>query len=42
MYNGEILIIVGILKHVMDSAAEAEVGGLFFNVQNASILRTTL
>ena len=42
MHNCEILTIAGTLKHVMDSAAEAEAGGLFANAQNESILRITL
>ena len=29
--NGAILVISNILKHVMSSAAESELGGLFFN-----------
>ena len=42
LHNGTILTIAGILKHAMASAAEAEVCGLFINVQNEAILITTL
>jgi hypothetical protein len=40
--NGEILIISTVLKHVMSSAAEAEIGAVFINAKEGSILRTTL
>jgi hypothetical protein len=40
--NGAVLTISGILKHVMSSAAEAEVAGLFVNAKEGEILRTTL
>ncbi len=40
--NGAVLIISGILKHVMSSAAEAEVAGLFVNAKESEILHTTL
>jgi hypothetical protein len=40
--NGAILIIIMILKHVMSSAAEAEIGSVFLNAKEATILRTTL
>jgi hypothetical protein len=40
--NGVILIISAILKHVMSSAAEAEIGSVFLNTKEATILRTTL
>ena len=42
MYNGIILTIAKNLKHIMASAEEAEIGGIFFNMKNAAILRTTL
>ena len=40
--NGAVLTISGIIKHVMSSAAEAEVAGLFINAKEGEILRTTL
>jgi hypothetical protein len=40
--NGPILTISVILKHVMSSAAKAEVPGLFVNAKEGEILRTTL
>jgi hypothetical protein len=40
--NGEILIISKVLKHVMSSAAEAEIGAVFINSKERSVLRTTL
>jgi hypothetical protein len=40
--NDAILIISKILKHVMSSAAEAEIGSVFLNAKEATILRTTL
>jgi hypothetical protein len=40
--NGAILIISTILKHVMSSAAEADIGSVFLNAKEATILRTTL
>jgi hypothetical protein len=40
--NGVILIISTILKHVMSSAAEAEIGSVFLNTKEAKFLRTTL
>jgi hypothetical protein len=40
--NGEILIISKVLKHVMSSAAEAEVGAVFINAKEGAVLRTTL
>jgi hypothetical protein len=40
--NGAVLTISGILKHVMSSAAEAYVAGLFVNAKEGEILRTTL
>jgi hypothetical protein len=35
--NGEILIISKVLKHVMSSAAEAEIGAVFYKCQGRSI-----
>jgi hypothetical protein len=40
--NGAILIIIKILKHVMSSAAEAEIGAVFINAKEGAVLRTTL
>jgi hypothetical protein len=40
--NGAILIISMILKHVMSSAAEAEIGSVFLTAREATILRTFL
>lgn len=41
-HNGAIHIVSKILRNVMASAAEAEVGGLFVNGQDGAFLRTTL
>jgi hypothetical protein len=40
--NGVILIIGKVLKHVMSSAAEAEIGAVFINAKEGAVLRTTL
>jgi hypothetical protein len=40
--NGEILIISKVLKHVMSSAAEAEIGAVFIYAKEGAVLRTTL
>ncbi len=40
--NGAILDIAKILKHVVSSAAEAEVGATFLNGKEAVVIRTTL
>jgi hypothetical protein len=40
--NGAILIIRKVLKHVMSSAAEAEIGAVFINAKEGAVLRTTL
>jgi hypothetical protein len=40
--NGGILIISTVLKHVMSSAAEAEIGAVFINAKEGAVLRTTL
>lgn len=42
MMNGAVLVISQILKNVMASAAEAEVGGLFVNGQEGLPIRTAL
>jgi hypothetical protein len=36
------LIISKVLKHVMSSAAEAEIGAVFINTKEGAVLRTTL
>jgi hypothetical protein len=40
--NGAILIISKVLKHVMSSASEAEIGAVFINAKEGPVLRTTL
>jgi hypothetical protein len=40
--NGAILIISKVLKHVMSSTAEAEIGAVFINAKEGAVLRTTL
>jgi hypothetical protein len=40
--NGAILIISKVLKHVMSSAAEAEIGAVFINAKEGPVLCTTL
>jgi hypothetical protein len=40
--NGAILIVSKVLKHVMSSAAEAEIGAVFINAKEGAVLRTTL
>jgi hypothetical protein len=40
--NGAILIISKVLKHVMSSAAEAEIGAVFINAKEGAVLRATL
>jgi hypothetical protein len=39
--KGAILIISKVLKHVMSSAAEAEIGAVFINAKEGAVLRTT-
>ena len=41
-FNGPIYVLAKIIKAVMESAAEAEVGGLYMNAQELSPMRTTL
>jgi hypothetical protein len=36
------LIVSKVLKHVMSSAAEAEIGAVFINAKEGAVLRTTL
>jgi hypothetical protein len=40
--NGAILIISTVLKHVMSSAAEAEIGAVFLNAKEGAVLHKTL
>jgi hypothetical protein len=40
--NGAILIVSKVLKHVMSSAAEAEIVAVFINAKEGAVLRTTL
>jgi hypothetical protein len=40
--DGEILIIGTVLKHIMSSAAEAEIGAVFINSKEGAFLCTTL
>ena len=40
--NGAVLVNANIIKHVMSSAAEAELGGLFFNMKDAVPIRVAL
>jgi hypothetical protein len=40
--NGAILIISKVLKRVMSSEAEAEIGAVFINAKEGAVLRTTL
>jgi hypothetical protein len=40
--NSAILIISKVLKHVMSSAAEAEIEAVFINAKEGAVLRTTL
>jgi hypothetical protein len=42
LINGAILIISKVLKHVLSSAAEAEIGAVFINSKEGAVLRTTL
>jgi hypothetical protein len=40
--NGAILIVSKVIKHVMSSVAEAEIGEVFINAKEGAVLRTTL
>jgi hypothetical protein len=40
--NGAILIISKVLKQVMSSAAKAEIGAVFINAKEGTVLRATL
>jgi hypothetical protein len=39
---GQFMIVINVLKHVMSSAAEAEIGAVFINAKEGAVLRTTL
>jgi hypothetical protein len=39
---GTILIVSKVLKYVMSSEAEAEIGAVFINAKEGAVLRTTL
>ena len=41
-YNGSVLLVAAILKNVMASAAEAELGGLLVNAKDGEVIRNTL
>ena len=41
-FNGQILVLAKIIKHVMSSAAEAEVGAMFLNAREAIPIRKCL
>jgi hypothetical protein len=40
--NGAILIVSKVLKHVISSAAEAEIGAVFINTKEGAVIRTIL
>jgi hypothetical protein len=40
--NGAILVGSTVLKHIMSSAAEAEIGAVFLNAKEGTVLHTTL
>jgi hypothetical protein len=40
--NGAILIVSKVIKHVMSSAAEAEIGAVFIDAKEGAVLRTIL
>jgi hypothetical protein len=40
--NGAILIVSKVIKHVMSSAAESEIGAVFLNAKEGAVRRTTL
>ena len=42
MHNGTLLAIALIIKHVVSSAAEVEMGALFINMKEAEVIRTTI
>jgi hypothetical protein len=40
--NGEILIIITVIKHIISSVAEAEIGAVFINAKEGAVLHTAL
>jgi hypothetical protein len=40
--NGVILIIITFLKHIISSATEAQIGAVFLNAKEGTVLHTTL
>jgi hypothetical protein len=42
MYNGAVLTVANNLKHIMSSAAETELAGLFYNCKESEVFHTTL
>jgi hypothetical protein len=40
--NGAIMIIRTVIKHVMSSAAESEIGAVFLNIKEGTVIQTTL
>jgi hypothetical protein len=40
--NGEILIIITVIKHIMSSATYSEIGAMFLNAKEGKLLRKTL
>ena len=42
MKNGTLLAVASILKHVVSSAVEADMGALFVNMRYVEVIRTTL
>ena len=42
LFNGPLLVLAKIIKNVMSSAAESEVGGLYMNAREDVPIRTTL
>ena len=42
MHNGTLLAVASIIKHVVSSATEAEMGYLFINIKETKVIRTTL
>jgi hypothetical protein len=40
--KGAVLIVSKVLKHIMSSAAEAEIGAVFINAKEGAVLRTAL
>ena len=42
IHNGKLVYVVSIIKHVVSSAAEAEMGDLFINMKEEEVIRKTL